>query len=88
MGFPKYFTPNNDSNHDYWNVIGLEENQYSFILMYIYDRYGKLITMFNPTTSQGWDGKYNQKLLPQNDYWYKLRLSDGTYYSGHFTLRQ
>lgn len=88
MGFPKYFTPNNDSNHDYWNVIGLEGNQYSFILMYIYDRYGKLITMFNPTTSLGWDGKYNQKLLPQNDYWYKLRLSDGTYYSGHFTLRQ
>ncbi|AXO79690.1 PKD domain-containing protein [Olleya aquimaris] len=87
IGFPKYFTPNNDNHHEFWNIIGINEDEYPNLNLYIYDRYGKKIANFNPTESNGWDGTYNNKTMPQNDYWYKLQLPDGTIYSGHFTLR-
>ncbi|QXP59410.1 T9SS type B sorting domain-containing protein [Olleya sp. HaHaR_3_96] len=87
IGFPKYFTPNNDNTHDYWNIIGLDQNAYPNLQIFIYDRYGKLLSAFNPLTTVGWDGKHNKKALPQSDYWYSLQLPEGTTYKGHFTLR-
>ena len=87
IGFPKYFTPNNDNIHDYWNITGLDQNAYPNLQIFIYDRYGKLLSAFNPLTTVGWDGKHNKKALPQSDYWYSLQLPEGTTYKGHFTLR-
>ncbi|AUC77017.1 T9SS type B sorting domain-containing protein [Olleya sp. Bg11-27] len=87
IGFPKYFTPNNDNTHDYWNITGLDQNAYPNLQIFIYDRYGKLLSAFNPLTTVGWDGKHNKKALPQSDYWYSLQLPEGTTYKGHFTLR-
>jgi gliding motility-associated-like protein len=43
LGAPKYFTPNGDGYNDYWNVKGEYQFQCQFII-FIYDRYGKLIT--------------------------------------------
>ncbi|WP_397363083.1 T9SS type B sorting domain-containing protein [Olleya sp. R77988] len=87
LGFPKYFTPNNDMQNDFWNVLGLDQQTYPNLEVFIYDRYGKLLTSFNPIRTLGWDGTYNTLLLPQNDYWYTLQLPDNTVYSGHFTLK-
>ncbi|RAJ11859.1 gliding motility-associated-like protein [Olleya aquimaris] len=87
LGFPKYFTPNNDTVNDYWNVLGLDPNRYPNLKVFIFDRYGKLLNSFNPSTSVGWDGTHNNQLLSQDDYWYTLQLTDGTEYKGHFTLR-
>lgn len=85
LGFPSFFSPNNSNNMQYWNVKGLGlENKTA--KMYIYNRYGKLLYAFNPLVSNGWDGKYNNKILPQNDYWYVLKLTSGKTYKGHFTL--
>lgn len=87
LGFPKYFTPNNDGFNDFWQVYGVDQEFNSDINIKIFDRYGKLLATINPLGS-GWDGTFNGNPLPTNDYWYKATLADGTSFSGHFTLKR
>ncbi|WP_034042430.1 T9SS type B sorting domain-containing protein [Wocania ichthyoenteri] len=81
---PKYFTPNNDGKHDYWNVI---DNNNSVNNIVIYNRYGKLLKFLLPT-SKGWDGTLNGKLLPVDSYWYKIVLNNKAILTGYFTLKR
>jgi gliding motility-associated-like protein len=85
IGFPKFFTPNNDGYHDTWQGIGLNLQPNSKI--YIYDRFAKLIYVQNPL-SLGWDGTYNGKKSPATDYWYKAVLEDSQVIYGHFALKR
>ncbi|NGZ90128.1 T9SS type B sorting domain-containing protein, partial [Psychroflexus maritimus] len=39
------------------------------------DRYGKLLKQLSPS-SEGWDGTYNGKPMPSNDYWFKVEYTD------------
>jgi gliding motility-associated-like protein len=87
LGLPKYFTPNGDGFNDYWNVKGVNANFNSNSIIFIYDRYGKLITQIN-TSSEGWDGTFNGQALPSDDYWYTVRLEDGREAKGHFSLKR
>lgn len=87
IGFPKYFTPNNDGINDTWNIKGLDENLYPNVIIHIFNRYGKLLQSFNPNQSLGWNGTYNKKLLTPDDYWYYIKLPDGKTYKGHFSLK-
>jgi gliding motility-associated-like protein len=81
--YPKFFTPNEDGNNDYWNIKGLDKNT----IISIFDRYGKLLKQFNSNGS-GWDGKSNNQPMPTNDYWYTLQLVEGKILKGHFTLKR
>ncbi len=85
IGFYRFFTPNSDGNNDYWNVFGINEQFQSNSQVYIFDRYGKLITQIDPL-SQGWDGTLNGRPLPDTDYWFSLKLDDGRTAKGHFSL--
>ncbi|WP_196888305.1 T9SS type B sorting domain-containing protein [Aureivirga sp. CE67] len=89
MGFPQYFTPNNDGTHDYWQVTGFEENDFKFNKVTIYDRFGKVLSQFN-IKSKGWDGTYQGFDLPSSDYWYTINLvtqeGEEINYKGHFSL--
>ncbi|HMB99729.1 MAG TPA: T9SS type B sorting domain-containing protein, partial [Flavobacteriaceae bacterium] len=89
LGFPKYFTPNDDGTHDTWNILGLDPSEFQFqtTTVQIFDRYGKLLKTFNPYHSKGWNGTYNGKLMTPDDYWYYLILPDGRKYRGHFSLK-
>lgn len=87
IGLPKYFTPNNDGYNDYWNVKGVNANFNSNSIIFIYDRYGKLISKIK-TDSMGWDGTFNGQPLPSDDYWYTVKLEDGREAKGHFTLKR
>jgi len=87
IGFPLYFTPNGDSVNDTWQVYGISPNFQQNSKVYIYDRYGKLITQVK-ASSRGWDGTYKGKPLPQSDYWFSVTLEDGRVYQNHFTLRR
>lgn len=82
----KYFTPNNDSFNDVWEIKEMRDHPNSSAQ--IYDRYGKLIKTLTPS-KYSWDGKYNGKILPADDYWYRLKL-DATKpeIMGHFTLKR
>ncbi|WP_196888114.1 T9SS type B sorting domain-containing protein [Aureivirga sp. CE67] len=73
IDFPKYFTPNNDGIHDEWKILGLESGDYVSVEIYIYDRYGKVITKLDP--KNGWNGlTQNGHPLPSSDYWFTLDI--------------
>ncbi|MDU8886098.1 T9SS type B sorting domain-containing protein [Yeosuana sp. MJ-SS3] len=87
IGFPKYFTPNNDGINDTWQVYGVSDIFQPNTIIYIYNRYGKLVKQLSPT-SKGWDGKFNGELLPNNDYWFAVELQDGRIFKNHFSLKR
>ena len=87
IGFPNFFTPNNDGFNDYWQVYGVNDIFQPDAEIYIFDRYGKLLTRISPT-GLGWDGTYNGKPMPTNDYWFTVTLKDGRVYKNNFTLKR
>jgi gliding motility-associated-like protein len=87
LGAPRYFTPNGDGYNDTWNLRGANADFNRNATIYIFDRYGKLIKQISPIGS-GWDGTYNQRPLPADDYWYSIKLDDGRIAKGHFALKR
>lgn len=81
IGYPKYFTPNNDGINDYWYIHG---NDIEVISLLIYDRFGKLIQ--NVVSKNGWDGKYNKMDAIASDYWFVAKIETGETIKGHFSL--
>ncbi len=86
IGFPKYFTPNNDGFNDTWQVYGVSSMFQPDTKILIYDRYGKLVKEISPI-GDGWNGTTNGKKLPSDDYWFSIKLQDGRIFKNHFTLK-
>ncbi len=85
IGFPKFFSPNNDGINDTWHLIGVENIE--DITLNIYNRHGKLLKTLN--TIKGWDGTYNNSYLPADDYWFTAHITrNGNTYiiRDHFAL--
>jgi len=72
VGYPKFFTPNNDGANDDWNIKGIETLNNAVV--YVFDRYGKLVAQLSATTD--WDGTLNGKSLPASDYWFRLEYDE------------
>ena len=87
LGFPKFFTPNNDTENDTWQALGVDAIHNPGIDIQIFDRFGKIIKRLT-SQSDSWDGTYNGDVLPSSDYWFTAQLSDGRIYRGHFTLKR
>ena len=87
IGFPKFFTPNGDGYNDTWQVYGVNVAAQFESVIYIFDRYGKLLKQLSPQ-SMGWDGTFNGQDLPSNDYWFHVKLQDGRVFKSHFTLKR
>lgn len=85
ISVPKFFTPNGDGYNDFWNVKGVNNTFNSKSIIYIFDRYGKLLKQISPS-SLGWDGTINGEPLPADDYWFTVKLEDGRETKGHFSL--
>lgn len=83
--YPKFFTPNNDSYNDTWQIKNVNHEPNSKV--YIFDRYGKLLKQISPTNS-GWDGTFNGEQMPTDDYWFVFERQNGNTYSGHFALKR
>lgn len=84
--FPPFFTPNNDTYNDVWEVTGME--YYPEAQVTIFDRYGKLIAQLN-ATKMTWDGTLDRNPLPASDYWYALKIDNTKpILRGHFTLKR
>ena len=89
IGYPRFFTPNSDGYNDTWNLIN--NGTINIKSLYVFDRYGKLIKQLNPNTQEGWDGNYNGKAMPADDYWFRVEFVDETTgdlqeYMANFTL--
>ena len=89
IGYPKFFTPNNDGHNDTWNVLGVSENFFQSATVYIFNRFGKLVTEID-LYSNGWNGTFNGNHLPATDYWFSVELVDFKgnirVKKGHFSL--
>ena len=87
LGIPNFFTPNNDGNNDYWNIKGANASFNANTIIYIFDRYGKLVKQISPK-DQGWDGTFTGQPMPASDYWYSIQLEDSRVVKGHFSLKR
>ncbi len=89
--FPKFFTPNGDGKNDTWGVKGANKIFYPNSSINIFNRFGKLVAQV-PIDSQGWNGTYNGKTLPSDDYWFNIQLipadtsKSPILKKGHFSL--
>jgi gliding motility-associated-like protein len=83
LDYPRFFTPNGDSYNDFWTI--KNSAKYPNMMIYVYDKYGKLITQVN-TKANGWDGTYNGQPLPADDYWFSILINNDRIIKGHFAL--
>ncbi len=72
---PNSFSPNNDNiNETFYPVIsGYNGKNYSFV---IFDRWGELIYTSNNFFETQWNGSYKGKLCKQDQYIYKLHITN------------
>jgi gliding motility-associated-like protein len=88
VDYPRYFTPNGDGFNDIWNIGGRTSLDISNV--YIFDRYGKILTDLRQN-GFGWDGTFNGRPMPSDDYWFKIIYQkDGVKkeFKSHFTLKR
>lgn len=81
LSFPEYFSPNNDGYNDNWKMQGKTDRHYT---LRIFDRYGKLLKML--VVDQSWNGNFNGKPMPADDYWFRVEFTNGDVTTGHFSL--
>lgn len=89
IDFINFFTPNQDGIHDTWNIKGFDEIDPSAVI-YIFDRYGKVLKRIT-VSGEGWDGTYNNKNMPTDEYWFKITyIQKGIqkHFASHFTLKR
>jgi gliding motility-associated-like protein len=74
---PSAFTPNNDQENDFWELVNIDDN-YPKNLIRIYNRWGNVIfeSERGAYNSNPWDGRYNGKPLPVGSYFYIIELTD------------
>lgn len=88
INYPKFFTPNGDGYNDTWNITDLKEQDRAVI--YIYDRYGKLMKQLFPNKA-GWDGTFNGQPMPSTDYWFTVTYEENGMtkeFKAHFSLKR
>tara|TARA_R110002051_G_scaffold289798_1_gene352928 strand:+ start:22785 stop:26039 length:3255 start_codon:yes stop_codon:yes gene_type:complete len=85
LDYRRFFTPNGDGDNEYWQILGSQFEP--DLQVYIYNRYGKLLTGFTGNTI-GWDGTFNGENMPSSDYWFVIERRNGKTHTGHFTLKR
>lgn len=88
IDYPRFFTPNGDGYNDNWNIVSLKDDPTAII--YVFDRYGKLLKGFSPNSS-GWNGLYVGQPMPSDDYWFSVEYTEENSlkkYRSHFSLKR
>lgn len=84
LNYPQFFTPNGDGYNDTW-YIKFSQFEQKFDVK-IFDRYGKLLKVMD--SLDAWDGTYNGRLMPSDDYWFYVTRADGKIHKGHFAMKR
>jgi len=69
---PNAFSPNGDGFNDIFKAYGMNVLEFE---MFIYDRWGKMLFV-TKDINEGWNGKYNNELLPTGTYVYVIFYTD------------
>ena len=85
LDYPKFFTPNGDGYNDFWII--KELSLFKSFELSIFDRYGKLLKQINQN-GIGWNGIYEGKNLPADDYWFRLIYNEDKKIYGNFSLKR
>jgi gliding motility-associated-like protein len=88
LGAPKFFTPNGDGFNDFWKIDGSTASFFKNSIVYIFDKFGKLLFQIPNGQSRGWDGTYNGNPMPADDYWFTLEVDNSRNIKGHFSLKR
>jgi len=87
LGYPLFFTPNDDGFNDTWNIPDLSNDPDATIK--IFNRLGRPIAEIKPS-GMGWNGFNNSgKKEPSSDYWFLVEFTYNgvpTSFRGHFSL--
>ncbi|MDB2385069.1 T9SS type B sorting domain-containing protein, partial [Polaribacter sp.] len=75
LNFNLFFTPNGDGINDTWQISGFDDSFYTVVTVSIFDRFGKQVFKSEQQNIE-WNGIFNGQKLPQDDYWYKVLLTD------------
>ena len=71
-----------------WEVKGIDPGDFQYSNIQVFNRIGKLLASIPPDGH--WDGTYNGKRLPSDDYWFTITVVDpdniSTTYTKHFSL--
>ena len=87
-GIPRFFSPNRDGINDFCKSSEMCEVCYPNTKVVVFDRHGRIITEFK-FQDIGWNGKVNGRLALADDYWFVIRLLDGTdLVKNYFSLMQ
>ncbi len=81
---PQFFTPNGDGINDFFRIPA--DQFFEEFSISIFDRYGKLIISAQQAPFV-WDGTYQGRVLPSQDYWYRLSVN-GQLFTGNITLKR
>ncbi len=81
--YPKFFTPNNDGNNDYWKIQFSEKEPN--LTVKIFDRFGNLIKELRKNSYWNGTDSSNNPVI-SDDYWFVVTRQDGTIHKGHFAL--
>ncbi|MBK8920379.1 MAG: gliding motility-associated C-terminal domain-containing protein [Saprospirales bacterium] len=71
---PKAFTPNADTNNDFFRVRGTDISEIYFI---VYNRWGEEVYKTEDPNHQGWDGTFRGKAATPDSYGWFLRVRCG-----------
>jgi len=72
---PNVFSPNEDGNHDLFEIHGIEF--YPEAILNVYNQWGEHVFKSGKGYPDKWDGKRHGKILPVGTYYYVLSLKDG-----------
>ncbi|WP_433832924.1 choice-of-anchor L domain-containing protein [Flavobacterium anhuiense] len=85
LDYPRFFTPNGDGFNDLWVIKNID--QMPDYTISIFDRYGKLLKQMSQNGT-GWNGIFNGREMPSDDYWFTLLFVNGKNVKGHFSLKR
>lgn len=85
LDYPRFFTPNEDGYNDLWVIKNID--QMPDYTISIFDRYGNLLKQMNQNGT-GWNGIFNGRQMPSDDYWFTLQFINGKNVKGHFSLKR
>ena len=88
LGAPQFFTPNGDGFNDFWKIDGSSATFFKNSIVYIFDKFGKLLHQIPNGQNNGWDGNYNGNPMPADDYWFTLEVDNSRNIKGHFALKR
>ena len=73
---PTAFTPNNDTQNDRWEIVGLD-SKYPTNSVKIFNRWSELLfeSVEGKYSNNEWDGTYNGEALPVGSYYYIIELA-------------